>query len=101
MAKIIGVMASERIVAGMVEGNRVTGEIRVYPEPGSNSEGLQGAAIEKHLVVRFLQRHRVIWSDQVKFDAGKRSRIVAELLVSPPADVVNPFPSSLLFGTSS
>jgi glucokinase len=42
MAKIIGVMASERIVAGMVEGNRVTGEIRVYPEPGSNSEGLQG-----------------------------------------------------------
>jgi glucokinase len=42
MAKTIGVMASERIVAGLVEGNQVKGEIRVYPEPGSASEGLEG-----------------------------------------------------------
>lgn len=34
--------ASERIVAGLVEGNQVTGKLRIYPEPGSSSEGLYG-----------------------------------------------------------
>jgi predicted NBD/HSP70 family sugar kinase len=42
MAKIVGVMASERIVAGLVEGNQVSGPVRVYPEPGSDNEGLYG-----------------------------------------------------------
>ncbi len=42
MAKIVGVMASERIVAGLVEGNQVTGPVRLYPEPGSDAEGLYG-----------------------------------------------------------
>jgi predicted NBD/HSP70 family sugar kinase len=40
MAKIVGVMASERIVAGLVEGNRVAGPVLIYPEPGSDAEGL-------------------------------------------------------------
>jgi predicted NBD/HSP70 family sugar kinase len=42
MAKIIGVLASERIVAGLVEDNRVTGQVHVYPEPDADGEGLQG-----------------------------------------------------------
>ena len=42
MAKIIGVLASDRIVAGLVEANRVTGQVRVYPEPDADAEGLQG-----------------------------------------------------------
>ena len=42
MAKIIGVLAADRIVAGLVEANRLVGEIRTYPEPGTASEGLQG-----------------------------------------------------------
>lgn len=47
MAKIVGVMASERIVAGLVEGSQVVGPVRVYPEPGSDSEGLYGVPAEE------------------------------------------------------
>jgi len=47
MAKIVGVMASERIVAGLVEGSHVAGPVRMYPEPGSNSEGLYGVPAEE------------------------------------------------------
>lgn len=47
MAKIVGVMASERIVAGLVEGNQVVGPVRVYPELGSSSEGLYGVPAEE------------------------------------------------------
>jgi glucokinase len=47
MAKIVGVMASERIVAGLVEGNQVTGPVRIYPEPGSDSEGLYGVPADE------------------------------------------------------
>lgn len=47
MAKIVGVMASERIVAGLVEGNQVAGTVRIYPEPGSESEGLYGVPAEE------------------------------------------------------
>ena len=47
MAKIVGVMASERIVAGLVEGNQVAGPVRIYPEPGSDSEGLYGVPAEE------------------------------------------------------
>ena len=46
MAKIIGVLASERIVAGLVEGNRVTGRVHVYPEPDSDAEGRSNVAAE-------------------------------------------------------
>ena len=55
MAKIIGVLASERIVAGLVEGNRVTGRVHVYPEPDSDAEGLQGVpAVEIAELIRRL-----------------------------------------------
>ena len=47
MAKIVGVTASERIVAGLVEGNQVTGKLRVYPEPGSGGEGLYGVPADE------------------------------------------------------
>lgn len=47
MAKIIGVLASERIVAGLVEANRVTGRVHVYPEPDSEAEGLQGVPADE------------------------------------------------------
>jgi glucokinase len=47
MAKIVGVMASERIVAGLVEDNQVTGPVRIYPEPGSDSEGLHGVPADE------------------------------------------------------
>ena len=47
MAKIVGVMASERIVAGLVEGSRVVGRVRAYPEPNSDSEGLYGVPAEE------------------------------------------------------
>ena len=40
MAKIVGVLAADRIVVGVVETNRLAGEIRVYPEAGSASEEL-------------------------------------------------------------
>src|SRR5205823_2251694 len=55
MAKIIGALASERIVAGLVEGNRVTGRVHVYPEPDSDAEGLQGVpAVEIAELIRRL-----------------------------------------------
>ena len=47
MAKIVGVMASERIVAGLVEGSQVVGPVRAYPEPGSDSEGLYGVPADE------------------------------------------------------
>jgi len=47
MAKIVGVMASERIVAGLVEGSQVVGHVSVYPQPGSDSEGLYGVPAEE------------------------------------------------------
>ncbi len=47
MAQIVGVMASERIVAGLVEGSQVVGPVRSYPEPGSGSEGLYGVPAEE------------------------------------------------------
>jgi glucokinase len=47
MAKIVGVMASERIVAGLVEGSHVVGPVRIYPEPGSDSEGLYGVPADE------------------------------------------------------
>jgi glucokinase len=47
MAKIVGVLASERIVAGLVEANQMVGELRTYPEPGSAAEGLQGIPADR------------------------------------------------------
>jgi len=47
MANIIGVMAGERIAAGLVQANRLAGKLRIYPEPGSSSEGLKGVPSEE------------------------------------------------------
>ncbi|HUJ19932.1 MAG TPA: ROK family protein [Bryobacteraceae bacterium] len=56
MGKIVGVLASERISAGLVENNRVIGEVRTYPEAGSAAEGLQGVPAED---IAQLIRHQI------------------------------------------
>src|SRR5579859_968832 len=67
MAKIIGVLASERIVAGMVEDNRVTGPIRVYPDPDSDSEGLQGVPAVQ--IAELIRRQISLAAGRTKVDA--------------------------------
>jgi predicted NBD/HSP70 family sugar kinase len=47
MAKIVGVLAADRIVAGVVEANRLSGQVRIYPEAGSASEELLGTPAEE------------------------------------------------------
>ena len=47
MAKIVGVLAADRIVVGVVEANHLSGAIRVYPEAGSPSEELLGTPAEE------------------------------------------------------
>ncbi|MBZ5590815.1 MAG: ROK family protein [Acidobacteriia bacterium] len=47
MAKIVGVLAADRIVAGVVEANRLAGEMRTYPEVGSASEELLGTPADE------------------------------------------------------
>jgi glucokinase len=46
MAKIVGVLAADRIVAGVVEDNRLAGQVRTYPAAGSASEELLGTPAE-------------------------------------------------------
>jgi predicted NBD/HSP70 family sugar kinase len=67
MAKIVGVMASERIVAGLVEGSQVIGPVRIYPEPGSESEGLYGVPAEE--IAELLQRQVQSVTGGAKVDA--------------------------------
>jgi glucokinase len=52
MTKIIGVLASERIVAAAVEGSRVAGPMHSYPE--SETEGLKGVPAEE--IAQFIRR---------------------------------------------
>ena len=47
MAKIIGVLAADRIVVGVVEANRLAGTVHSYPEEGSASEELLGTPAEE------------------------------------------------------
>jgi predicted NBD/HSP70 family sugar kinase len=56
MPKIVGVLAADRIVAGLVESNRLSGHIRTYPEAGSTSEGLLGTPAEE---IAELIRHEI------------------------------------------
>lgn len=67
MAKIIGVLASERIVAGMVEENRVTGPIRAYPGPDADVEGLQGVPAVQ--IAELIRRQISMASSGTKVDA--------------------------------
>ena len=62
---------------------------------------LHRAAVQKHLVIGLLQRHGIIRRDEVEFPAAEGPRVIGELLMGPPADVKNPFPCALLFGTSA
>jgi predicted NBD/HSP70 family sugar kinase len=47
MGKIVGVLAADRIVAGLVEGHQVVGPLRIYPESGSATEGLKGVPADE------------------------------------------------------
>jgi len=67
MAKIIGVLASERIVAGMVDANRVTGPVYAYPEPNSEAEGLQGVPAEE--IAALIRRQVGLAIGETKVDA--------------------------------
>ena len=57
-----------------------------------NPQSFQGPAVQKNLIVRLLQRYRIIRRDLVQFFARKRFWIVRELVMGPAADVVDPFP---------
>src|SRR5579864_3636013 len=67
MAKIIGVLAAERIVAGLVEGNRVVGPMHAYPEPGAADEGLQGVPAEE--IAQLIRRQIELAGQGVKVEA--------------------------------
>ena len=56
MAKIVGVLAADRIVAGVVEANRLSGQVLTYPEAGSASEELLGTPDEE---IAELIRHEI------------------------------------------
>ncbi len=46
MGRAIGVLATHHVAVGLVEGNRVTGSVRVFPESSGKTETLQGMPAE-------------------------------------------------------
>ncbi len=46
MGRAIGVLATQHVAAGLVEGNKVTGPVRTFPEVSGKSETLQGMPAE-------------------------------------------------------
>jgi predicted NBD/HSP70 family sugar kinase len=53
MARTLGVILTERISAALVEGNRVAGEIRSYPdEEGDELQGMHAEALAAELAVQ-------------------------------------------------
>lgn len=46
MERTIGVLAAHQIAAGVVENNRIVGEVRLYPESGSSAYVLDGMHAE-------------------------------------------------------
>jgi hypothetical protein len=49
-----------------------------------NPQSLQGPAVQKDLIVRFLERHRIIRRNLIQFFARKGFWIVRELLMAQP-----------------
>jgi len=47
MAKAIGVLAAEHLAVGLVEGNKLVGELTIEPQPGSQGDVLQGIPAER------------------------------------------------------
>ena len=66
-------------------------EVRWIGCVGFDLQNVQRPAVQKDLIVGFLQRYRIIRRDLVQFLARERFRIVRELLMRPAADVVDPF----------
>jgi predicted NBD/HSP70 family sugar kinase len=67
MAKIIGVLASDRIVAGLVEDNRVAGPVHMYPQADSDAEGLQGVPAVQ--IAELIRRQISLAAGRTKVDA--------------------------------
>lgn len=55
MRKAIGIMMSERIATGLVEGDRVTGTLRLFPEEGEAAEELMSMPAE-HIAHTILEQ---------------------------------------------
>src|SRR6516165_2602161 len=46
MEAAIGILAAQHVAAGLVEGNKVSGSVRTFPESSAKSETLQGMPAE-------------------------------------------------------
>lgn len=67
MAKIVGVLAAERIAAGLVEGSQLVGRIHTYPDPGSASEGLMDVPAEE--IAQLIQQQILLATEGAKIEA--------------------------------
>ena len=65
-------------------------EIRRVRGTALDPEQLQGPTVQKDLVIRLLQRHRIVRGDLVELRARERPRVVRELRRGPAADVEDP-----------
>lgn len=65
MRKIVGVLAADRIVAGLVEGNHVVGRVYGYPE--SETEGLQGVPADE--IAQLIRQQIELATGGAKVDA--------------------------------
>jgi len=63
--KIVGVLAADRIVAGLVEGNHVVGRVYGYPE--SETEGLQGVPADE--IAQLIRQQIELATGGAKVDA--------------------------------
>lgn len=90
--------ARARYVAGY-NASRFAGSItldRIRKEAGGIGlsrfylQGGHSFAVEKNLIVRLLERDRVVGRERIEFVAHERAGIIRELMMRPPADVVDP-----------
>ena len=81
-------------LAGGVALNRSRNEVRRIGFAGLDAELLQRAAVQEDLVVRLLQRNRVVGRDRIELFTRERLPVVGELCRRPAADVEDPAASA-------
>ena len=59
MSRTIGVLAPEHLAVGLVEGSKLVGSLRIYPEPERESDDLRGMPAE-HVADRILQQIQAV-----------------------------------------
>src|SRR2546429_9983804 len=82
MSRTVGVLVMEHIAAGLVEGNQVTGQLKLFPEsPQSldplqsmHSEDVVGAILELVEKVAGAQKIEAIRSEKSRVGEESRSR---------------------------